>query len=148
MPDKNLIIRIRSKKGMSRLHSLNAASTFADLKKAIADDTKISISCLKILQGYPPAALAHSDESITLSELSFKDGELLTVEESADKMHTSPVLASSSSKLNTPESRQISSEVLQSSSKHARFYFGRSEIKLQGLGSTLYLFEDIILFLS
>jgi hypothetical protein len=119
MPDKNLIIRVRSKKGMSRLQSLSADSTFADLKKAIADETKINIACLKILHGYPPAALAQNDESITLSELRFKDGELLTIEESAERMHTSQVLASSSNKLNTSESKLVSSEVLQSSSKYA-----------------------------
>ncbi len=143
MPGNILIIRIRSKNGVSRLQNLNTTSTFSDLKKAIADDTKIQISCLKILQGYPPTAMVHSDESITLSELSFKDGELLTIEESAEKLHTSPVLASCSSKLNSPESSKVSYEVLKSSSKHTRiiFYFKNLVIFNMNGNSKVMFFE-------
>lgn len=115
MPEKNLIIRIRTKKGMSRIQTLNSTSTFADLKKAIADATGIDTTCLKILQGYPPSILTTTNELSTLSALSFKDGELLTVEESSEKTHTSPVLASSSNKLTHTDSKQISNELLQSS---------------------------------
>lgn len=100
---------------MARLQTLNATSTVAELKKAIAEQTEIEQSCLKILQGYPPSVLTCSDESVTLSTLGFKDGELLTVEELLDKMHSAPVLASSSNKLNGSNSKEVAAEVLQSS---------------------------------
>ena len=122
MPEKNLIIRIRTKKGMLRLQTLTGVSTFEDLKIAIADETHIDIDCLKIMQGYPPVILANPDELITLSALAFKDGELLTVEESANKLsHTSHALASSSNKLNTYNKMEFSPEVLQSSSNYFVF---------------------------
>lgn len=115
MPDKNLVIRIRSKNGMSRIQNLNPASTFNDLKKAIAENTQIDVSFLKILQGYPPTVLTNTNESTTLESLSFKNGELLTVEESTEKTHAPSILASSSNKLNNMGSKNVSNELLQSS---------------------------------
>lgn len=112
MAGKNLIIRVRTKKGMSRLQTLNGSSTLTDLKKAISISTEIEIPCLKILRGYPPVVVSSSNEDVTLTSLSFQDGELLTVEEVSEKTHTSPVLASSSNKLNSSETKVLSSDTL------------------------------------
>jgi hypothetical protein len=116
MPEKNLVIRIRTKKGMARVQTLNNTSTFAELKSAIAAATEIDVSFLKILKGYPPSVLTCSNESSSLASLSIADGELLTVEESTEKCHTSSVLSSSSNKLETSESKKASSEILQTTS--------------------------------
>lgn len=105
MPEKNLIVRIRSKKGMSRLQSLTGSSTYNELRKAIGDQTEISNESLKILKGYPPVVLTVKTESTTLSTLGFQDGELLTVEESLDKGQASSVLETTSNKLKGSESK-------------------------------------------
>lgn len=116
MPEKNLIIRVRTKKGMSRVSTLNAQSTLTQLKTAIAAATELDVTCLKILKGYPPAALTGSNDA-TLASMSFADGELLTVEESSadNKSHHQTTE-------NKPEnSQKVSSEILQSTSNKSKF---------------------------
>lgn len=111
MPEKNLIIRLRTKSGMLRLQTLNSLSTFTELKKAISEKTEIDSGLLKIMNGYPPSILTSSNETATLDSLLFKDGELLTIEQLADKSPS--VLASSSNKTTNTDSKNISSEIQQ-----------------------------------
>lgn len=80
-----LILRVRSKKGMNRLQNLNFNSSLKDLKTQITDLTGIEYSNIKIMKGYPPTALENSNENASLQSLALKDGELLTIEEHADK---------------------------------------------------------------
>lgn len=81
-----LILRVRSKKGMSRVQSLTLNSTLKDLKNQITELTGIQYSNIKIMKGYPPTMLENSNESATLQSLSLHNGDLLTIEEfTADK---------------------------------------------------------------
>jgi ubiquitin thioesterase OTU1 len=93
-----LVLRVRSKKGMSRLHSLNLNSSLKDLKTQITDLTGIEYSNIKIMKGYPPTVLENSNENASLQSLSLKDGELLTIEEHSDKHHSTAEQTSKSSK--------------------------------------------------
>lgn len=82
MAGGSLTIRVRTKKGIVKVQSLDANSSFHDLKCAIADLTGMSYSTIKLLNGYPPKSL-HAGENDTLNSAAIKDGELLTLDESA-----------------------------------------------------------------
>ena len=103
MTGKNLTIRVRTKKGMSRIHNLSGNNSFIDLKKAIAALADSNGASIRIMKGYPPVLLSASNETASLDSLLIQDGELLTIEESADSKSTATpsVLASSSNKLTT-----------------------------------------------
>lgn len=82
MTEGDLFIRVRTKEGITTVHSLNASSSFADLKASIAAATGLDAGCLKILVGYPPRPLA-CDWNETILMLLDSKRELLTVEEDA-----------------------------------------------------------------
>lgn len=82
MAGGSLTIRVRTKKGIVKVQSLDADSSFHDLKCAIADLTGMSYATIKLLNGYPPKSL-HAGENDTLNAVAIKDGELLTLDETA-----------------------------------------------------------------
>lgn len=81
MAGSPLNLRVRSKKGLSKLSSLSTNSTIDELRKTIAEMTGIDISRLKIRCGYPPKPLDSLPGSSTLKSNQINDGELLTCEE-------------------------------------------------------------------
>ena len=77
-----LILRARTKQGLFKIQCLTCSSSLSDLKNAISNLTGIPQSHIKILKGYPPKPLEGS-ETTSLSALYVRDGDLLTIEESA-----------------------------------------------------------------
>lgn len=113
--NNQLTIRVRTKKGVTRLQSLNGENSVQDLKFAISDMTGVNCATMKILYGYPPRALS-SNESTTLDAIGLKDGELLTLDESAVETVAAASVASASLKLQTTTSSSSSSAAKQTTS--------------------------------
>ena len=101
-----LVLRVRTKKGISKIDSLNKTNSLKDLKKSIAELSGIDYGCVKILKGYPPTAIEHSDESC-LGSLNISNGELLTVEESSEKVakKLNTIKTENSENFKTPDSK-------------------------------------------
>jgi hypothetical protein len=83
----SFILRIRTKKGISRIQSLTDDNSFGDLKKLIADLIGVDFDLIKILRGYPPKSIECQTDSATLASLHLKTGDLLTVEENEYTKH-------------------------------------------------------------
>lgn len=81
MAGSPLVLRVRSKKGLSKLSTLSTNSTVDELRKSIAEMTGIELVRLKVLCGYPPKPLDSLTGSSTLVSNHIKDGELFTCEE-------------------------------------------------------------------
>lgn len=81
MAGSPLILRVRSKKGLTKLTTLSTASTIAELRQCIAELTGIESGRLKILCGYPPKPLDSFVGASTLRANNIGDGELFTCEE-------------------------------------------------------------------
>lgn len=81
MAGSPLVLRVRSKKGLSKLSTLSTHSTIEELRKTIAELTGIDMTRLKVLCGYPPKPLDTLPGSSTLKSNQINNGELLTCEE-------------------------------------------------------------------
>lgn len=73
-------IRVKTKTGQQLLRGLTAASTIADLKRALSDLSKIPNGNLHVLFGFPPKPLDLSSEGRSLDETGLKNGDTLILE--------------------------------------------------------------------
>jgi hypothetical protein len=88
MTGSSIVLRIRTKKGVSRVQTLTGNHSLNDLKKVIVDLSGVEYDLIKILKGYPPKPIESTTDSTTLGCLHLRDGDLLTVEECDSKSHS------------------------------------------------------------
>ena len=76
-----LTIRLKAKLGQHIIRHLTTESTLGELKRVIADITKIRPGALRILKGFPPRVVDLSNASQKLTGLGIQSGDTLIVEE-------------------------------------------------------------------
>lgn len=76
-------VKLKSKNGQFIVKDLKNATTVADLKQRVAEVTKIKVTRLHILMGFPPRPMDSTDNSqhLTLESCGITSGETLIVEE-------------------------------------------------------------------
>ncbi|XP_071484253.1 ubiquitin thioesterase OTU1-like [Diadema antillarum] len=85
MSSQSMAVMIKSKNGRKKLEGLTTESTVSHLLNKIFEFTRIPGKSQKLLHGYPPKPLDTSDESLKLSSLPFKSGDMVIVEEDPTK---------------------------------------------------------------
>lgn len=81
MSNASLTLRCKTKTGQHLLTGLSQGSNLGQLKSKISEVTKIPKEFIRIKHGYPPKAIDLTKEGILLSQLLFRSGDTLIVEE-------------------------------------------------------------------
>jgi len=83
-------LKVKTKQGQHVVHNLTENTTVGNLKRTIADLTKISENCLHILNGYPPKPIDLTQKEQELLTIGITNGDTLIVEEKIENHDTSP----------------------------------------------------------
>uniref|UniRef100_A0A1B6GCP4 Ubiquitin thioesterase OTU n=1 Tax=Cuerna arida TaxID=1464854 RepID=A0A1B6GCP4_9HEMI len=79
----SFVLKIKSKHGQAVLDTLQNSTTIRVLKEELSKITKIPVSRLHVLGGFPPKPLDLNEDEKTLVEIKINSGDTLIIEEKA-----------------------------------------------------------------